>query len=488
MTSASAQVSTTTSHEAGWREAILRRELRRNAECLSRLVEKLRYGEDYVTETPLYRLLGTTARFIAESIQNAPPDELQLVNYLLCQTAEYLRYAERSRVAHSPWSMVQTVEDFLRRQVGTRNDFIIRPQWAYNYGINIGFVEVYRTSLASFHWFPYQDWEKALGIHKDERIFCISFPRLERLNCLSHALWGHEIGHVIADTWVATDFLAFWQAQEPTIRAALQAEYANSPIPIDPLFKQAAIAQWVSAGVDEAMKVAQDGVTELICDAIGVHLFGPAALAASAEFCARFSLDESPLDAEHYPPWRYRLRLMLQSCDEDLQPHSIKRGKGDPLIYPGAFAGPFVTWLEDVRRLTLVTTDQTILTGRTITKEVYKAIDANWQSIKVSVLSSLPSKSRSPYRLHKRLPQIQDLVDRLKAALPPNESGNWPHASPASLEDIINAAWAYKLLMIAENPSWGAADEFERLFRLALKGIESSYVHKAFGHKLKERK
>ena len=50
--------------------------------------------------------------------------------------------------------MIQYAEKFLKRQAGEYNEFIIRPQWAYNYSLTGEFMEAYRTKIQAFEWVP----------------------------------------------------------------------------------------------------------------------------------------------------------------------------------------------------------------------------------------------------------------------------------------------------------------------------------------------
>jgi hypothetical protein len=101
-------------------------------------------------------------------------------------------------------------------------------------------------------------------------------------------------------------------------------------------------------------------------------------------------------------------------------------------------------------------------------------------------LQRLPQGSAEPYYLFKRVRVIEELVTRLQQDTPPNELGTLPDNSPASLEDILNAAWVFKIKKMHQDPNWGTANDFEKLFRLVLKATEVSFVHSTFGLKLKK--
>ena len=477
--------------EETWRDGILRRQVRLRCHVIRNLARNLKQGGDFPTPTPekLCDLIRHTVDVLEAHLTKTPPDQLANVNLFLCSTAEHLRYVERSRIAHTPWSMIQATEHFLKQQVEKDSHFIIRPQWSYNYSLLGEFVEYHRTSIQSMGWISPGSWEEGLAAIKlaSKKIYCIAFPRIERLNVLLHANWGHELGHIIAAAWVHSRFSQLWNTQEQEIRTRIQkaiepwlAQQAEQP-----LFKQVIIDQYVSDQANTAMLVAQQGLTELICDAVGIQLLGPSALAASLEFCAGMALDESPLRCGKYPPWRYRLRLMLEACDEDLREQKMNVN-GKDLIYPGDTVRPLYEWLSEAKRLVAETGDQMVLKQDVAVREAYNLIEEKWKGIRSEALAILPTRSQESYRLSRRLEIVEDLVQKLDNGLPPNEVGLWPDTDPARFEDIISAAWVLKAKKQSHDSEWRDPEDFERLYRLVLKGIEASYVHSAYGNRLRE--
>lgn len=205
--------------EDSWRENILRYQLRVKADTTKRLATKLEHLGDFPSETPtnLSQLIRNSADLIGRHLDTTPADQLMNVNLLLCSIGEHLRFIERSRVPNTPWSMIQATEQFLKKQAGSSTDFIIRPQWSYNYSLTGDFVEVYRTNIQALTWIPTASWEALIGTLAQHKIYCIGFPRIERLNCLLHANWGHEIGHIVAKEWIDNNFDQLWQSQKTQI-------------------------------------------------------------------------------------------------------------------------------------------------------------------------------------------------------------------------------------------------------------------------------
>ncbi len=470
------------SKEARWQERIRRRELQRHANFLRYLSDKITLNEDYTTDTPrkLARVIGEIAAIIAEKIPTIPANELYGINDFLSRIATHLRYVDRARVKQTPWSIISPAEDFLRKQAGPHSNFIIRPTWTYNYSIIGEFWDTYKVYLSCWSWFPLEELIKKLNsFFKDEEsIYCISFPRIERNNCLLHANWGHEIGHIIASRWIDTQFAAIWSKAEAEVKSKIEESVRKDPPPVDPLFKEIAIQSSVAKQTRMAMEAARGGVTELICDIIGVHLFGVSALAAGIEFAARFTLDVSPLVCDNYPPWRYRLRNMIEYCRIDLQPN-------EGIGYPKPMVEAFLKWLAEADELSKAKPDMDVINGAIVSREAYNFISSHWDVIKKDVLAMLPATSSEPYRLFERHQMIERLIERLADGIPPNEVGNLSER-PVIFQDIITAAWVFKIASITKDPNWGEPEHYNTLFRLVLKACESSHVHSVWGPKLKE--
>ena len=465
--------------EAAWHESVRRRELRRCSVALAQLANKIQVTEDFASDTPekLAKVIRVTAELLGESLETiTPAQDLEHVNTILGIITSHLRYVERARVAQIPWSIIQSTEKLLKLVADPKGNFIIRPTWGYNYSIIGEFANFYREFLSCWPWFPFAKWEKLVGFSQDESIYCISFPRIERMNCLLHSNWGHEVGHILAARWVNADFGAAWAKDEAKIKQEIEDHVNKNPPPIDPLFKAMAIQGIVANQMRATMEAAKQGLTELLCDRVGVHILGPSALAASMEFAARFAKDVSPLQSLSYPPWRYRLRKMLEHCEPDLNDHS-------EIGYPNSDIKAFVEWLRLGQRLTASKGDLQVIESNVITRGAYRFIIAHWDEAALKVTSMLPSELAQPYRLHEHHAHICELVGRLRNGIPPNEI-SYLSEEPASMQDILAAAWTYKMDQIAQS-SWGTPDEYELLFQLVLKACETSYVHSEWGPKIK---
>jgi hypothetical protein len=450
---------------------------------LGKLARQIADSEDFPNDTPvlLCRIIEHTTRLVDEHLDSADADQLGHLAYVLHEMAQHLRYADRSKLTQTPWSMVECVETLLRDTVGGKSHFIIRPQWSYNYGIVGDFLSFYRSLVTKMTWMPVGDWESGLPVPVDHELFSISFPRLERQNCLAHVNWGHELGHILTNRWAGQHFPNLWQSCEADIRAEIETEVSqNPPQHVHPLFKDTILKQLVSQQTQRAMEVLRQGLTELLCDAVGVHLFGPALLAELCEFASVNLMDESPLNIGGYPPWRYRIRKVFDVCRETLDDKVAKAGHG---VFPTSKLAPYVDWLREVDSLVASTPDVQTLNAHVITRKTYEVIEKEWTSIRKQVISLIPKPYAEQYSLPGSGPCLEELITKLEAGIPPCESGTWPKCRPSDLRDILNAGWAYKVTLMM-SPSTETASKIENTHRLLLKAIEAGHVQRKYGPKL----
>ena len=385
-----------------------------------------------------------------------------------------------------PWSMVESFEHFLKSVAGEDHHFMIRPRWSHNYSIAGDLTKFYRNLICSCSWIPDDTWDAAWttdllpeGDDPNHSVFSISFPRLERLNCLSHVTWGHEIGHILAAKWDLDNFTTLWADVQSGIRLAIEEGVSqNPPKQFQPKFKKTAINNMVSHQFERTMEILRQGLKELICDAVGLHLLGPALLAECCEYTAVCELDESPLKIGGYPPWRFRIRTMFEACKNQL----VLPTDGDgPAESEGAL-GPYLAWLREVEYLVAGTTDMLAMQNHVITREAYRVINERWNDIRGEAIAYLPNEFTKAYDITARAGELAQLVAKLRLDIPPNEIGQWPDTTPASLADILNAGWAHKIAMMKTG---GATQEnYDKMSRLLLKGIEASFITKKYGPKL----
>jgi hypothetical protein len=483
--------------EDEWREPTLRSVLRRHSLSLSRSAGKLALRDDFPSNAAplLARTIQGIAELVHDGLHEVPPAQVRTISKMLEQLGEDLRYVDRSRVVTSPWSLVECIESFMRTQIGRHVRFLIRPKWSYNYSITNDFVASYKLMLQRCRWLPKGGVERTIqkalsGVRgatgasanaeraggksdkgaDDVQLYCLSFPRVERANPLLHANLGHEVGHIVADRWNEEHFDCFWKRIEDRVseRQRENIEASDTGVSGD-LLRKEVIENIVANHTRQSMNAAKKGLVELFSDAVGVHLFVPAALAAIADVASRKRLDESPISKGYYPPWRYRLRLATESCRPQIEPLREQQ------LSEGVTR--FLAWFDSLTRLVAETPDFQTLDQEPRTVDVYRAVRNDWEFIRKQALSKLPGPA---YSLADRWPFVRALYDRLEDGIPPNEAGEWAELQPASLPDILNAVWIshFRRRSLPATEVEGAQ---EMLHRLVLKAIESSHVQMIFG-------
>lgn len=438
---------------------------------MARLAETLEQAEDFPNKTAreFCALIRASAKLIYDRIATAPPDRLPHIHVLLSALGEDLRYPERSRIEHTPWSLVQAMETFLQSKVGSQYRFIIRPQWSYNYAIVGDLLATYRGFFSSFpDWITVDEWHAAIGELSSFQIFSISFPRVEKMNVLTHATWGHEVGHILISEWMAKHFDDFWQKGAQEIEAAIRVHVEEELK--TPTFL---VEEVVATYLNDTLFLTRQSLKELISDAVGAHFLGPAALASLCEFSCRFDLDENPVEGGGYPPWRFRLRKLgkivlptLKDAPTDQWNPSLRK---------------YVAWLGDWEQITDSDADAVAIKSDVRSRKAYELLEENYETIRAQVVGQLRPELQVPYALDARFGDIGELIERIDLGVPPNETGIWPNTIPADMADIWNAAWASKVSRFAENSGSEFDEYLNMLFQLTLKAIEASYVHTSFG-------
>jgi len=229
--------------------------------------------------------------------------------------------------------------------------------------------------------------------------------------------------------------------------------------------------------LETTMMLTKRAFSESISDAVGVHLFGPAALASLAELSCQFDLDDNPAKSDGYPPWRYRLRRILDGSTVDIT-------LGSRILWHRKLVR-YIQWNRRWEALVRDDSDKKVIASDRYCREAYRVFEGHWPSVWQAVLQQLPDELRVPYDLGSRHAIVGDLIERIGRGVPPNEYGRWPDCQPAQIADIWNAAWACK---VTHPPSSSEEDEeyLRVLFQLTLKAIEASYVQTDFAKNLPE--
>ncbi len=501
-----------------WRLRTMRLEFKRRAKSIEHLAQLLEEcKEDYPTPTPLRlsRTIRNIAKMVHSRVDNVGLSRFHLLDRFLDDVASHLRYVERSKTEHTPWSLIQAIEGFLKRQINKEVHFIVRPQWSYAYDIGHNLVDDYKI------WIEDKDnkdklglgekaWEAVVNPDKtpddeeitrfEQPIYCVSFPRVERLNVLMHAAWAHEVGHILARSAVI-DFLGrYWNENELKIRQG--ATSASQPEEETKQTKEPYGPEAVN--VDLTRKVIQCWLGEFLSDAVGAYLLGPAYLLTLTEFVLPSDPD---FYCESHPPNTYRLvklTSMLSSQVNEAQKHfETKSSKHNHYLEP--YFGRLQSIISHNQEPALIEmcnrrmdVDPSFRYARRVVekvfpnllKEVFKTLEQSSSRHAGPGQKGKPHSDPSStlsydglahaYRIDNRIAIIGELVERIAAGIPPNETGHCLNPITAELPDIFNAAWTAKYYWLATKKGWGTPEDYVQLFKLTLRGIESSHVRKIY--------
>lgn len=288
----------------------------------------------YISSAPrqLARTIGKIAGYIARAAVNickdvdweaAPEDiehDLRLlrgadahIQYL----AQQLRYVEGAKAHRVPWSIIPSFERFVQTFL-PNVQVMLRAMWHYNYAFHLSDLrEFYATLLSEYADFlPDEDLNQDILGELKTAFHLVSFPYLEQKHILLHSLLGHEIGHLLVDGCLS-------KQREDTFAASIvegikeitDAQLKGLQLGDDDNLKRVS-EQFVVRNIRTATTFWRRALEELLSDAVGAILFGPAALFSTLDMALQDGYDIRPeKETNYYPPWRYRLRRVLQIVD-----------------------------------------------------------------------------------------------------------------------------------------------------------------------------
>ena len=458
------------------------------ARLVESLVEKLR-ELPYPTRTPrhLAKIIGGITEGLRRSMwqraAQARPDDkhclraLKFAVKIIERLAAYLRFVERATTRQTPWSLILPLEQ-LSEKLHHNCRFLIRPQWNYNFTI----LDLHSEYSGLFNHLPrYEALRQILASVSGELagFYVVGFPYLERDSVLRHVLFGHEVGHPIEKEF-------FKAHSDPTvpqkIKEDVSREMSNPPTGADyaellNLRKEADLAE-------AASWIRLRALAELICDMVCVRLFGPAALFALFEYCRPYTLDgdRAARPEAHYPPWRYRLRMVSGMISDEWFGDFLTKGE-----FESATQDRLWDHLRHIREVVASREDLDELEGRPATRIAYKYVKESLPQAEAFVKNRLKD-----YPMDALIGSTHALLLRqLEHWLPPDHYIDAKSQEvPANFFTILNVGW---IRFITGFPSLGAKvpeeeqsaylDQLHSLNMLLLKAVENSMVRTAWQKK-----
>lgn len=409
---------------------------------------------------------------------------LKITDFVVKELGQHVRYIDSPQTHKLPWSLINPMKGLVK-QFLPNIEILLQPQWEYNYSIDTASLYQYYYSVLSAYENMFPETKVAEVLSKlDEFFYVVSFPSIERNNVLLHSLLGHEIGHLFAKEYLnkerEKEFLKSVGGKVTKIVSErVKSDYENKLPLLVPDLTQKMIQQ----EIERTTLIWQRGVEELLSDIIGAFLFGPAILFSQFEFSLSdlTGLDCLPNEGNnYYPPWRMRLRYILETVKE-LGFFPIAKGKFNDET--GAFAKASER-IEVIQKISADISDRKKIESIDILKIAYEEIEKDVNNAKQFYAGKLGELIISVKEYYKRLPH---LVERLSYKIPPNAlEKSVDDREPATIVEIINAAWFHKLSWATSifdkdnNFNEEVIDQRDRMNRLTLKALEYSFTEKEF--------
>lgn len=421
------------------------------------------------TPTEIIELIKAILELVAKGLPQADEKLLPLIFSLLTTYQDLLGYLDNAHTEQTPRGLVCILRQLLQ-ETSKDSAFFASPQAAYNYGI--ADVQPYLIGPLK-NLIGTQD---LLGLPKVATlpIRLILFPRAERDNILAHAVFGHEIGHIIAAEYLTQE------ATTPAFQTALKdaIDEAVTRTNSTPLNNQAnnqlntlAYRVRIQSRLSEIRKRAME---ELISDYVGALLFGPSALLASYEIFSLADLDLPPVPGDHYPPSRYRLRFVFQALKQEGFVDAISvlastsGASGSVMALKSAF--------DRVEKLAGSNDDTIALANDPIIDVAYKWVANSLDLAKQGAQQRLPKQLIYAHAL--MTAEVPELIQRLELKVPPSELGIYPDTALPAWQSALLAGWAFTLHGKHSTPtgdvdfSIGDYDTVRKLVLRAIEGID----------------
>jgi hypothetical protein len=267
---------------------------------------------------------------------------------------------ENAQTRRVPWSFVPSIESFAKvllpgRLVLTSSDVEL------NYSIS---------------------WTQ--GAASGKQPYAVLFvPAIHRIDAFLHVLIGHELFHPTLSPFLANE----QSSVLAPLRAACE-QYLKGQPPMGPLFER----QRLDEMVETVRYIWLRALEELVCDLGCAAIFGPAAVLASMSFFLSHNFDDVPSYPEYYPPFRYRLRTML---DYPFRNDWGKPALDDLLTLLSSFpdltdvVSAFQTYWQTIASEAATTSDLTAIDSNIYSQIAYSQVASVLDSARRSALAEI---------------------------------------------------------------------------------------------------
>jgi hypothetical protein len=388
-------------------------------------------------------------------------DKLRVLSQLTQKLGEFVQWLDNAHTGQTPRGPVQLLKDMMNGLV-PNSRVIACPRADYNYSI----LELGQYINGLVQKFVPLSKQAAFAEHVDKPIKLILFPRIERDNVLTHAIFGHELGHPIATEFLDKEASSTtFNTAQTTIQQQVDALVAAQP---DASTMDAAKKlDVVTSLVRMVLEIRKRALEELISDAVGIILFGPSAFFAMFEVLWVGNWDSPPKSDSWYPPSRMRIRMGLMLLDDLGWPQAIDQLKSDPAA--GEYANAMLEFLNEAKHLADVRTDEQVIDGNPVLKIAYDWMHSTFKE------ATLFSKQRVEVIAFKstKITDLSGLLERLELGVPPNELGTPLQPITVDYRSALLAGWAFKLRGLnPSSPEPLSERETDRLNQNTLRAVE----------------
>lgn len=407
--------------------------------------QTIRFLQDYLNE-------------LSYAIDNSgTEDELRIIRMQIAQLGVFLDWLDNAHTEQTPRGLVQLLKNLINL-IAPNSRVIARPQAEYNYSIRDlgGFLKyIVETYIPHSKQALFQEY-----LSSPTKL--ISFPRIERDNILAHAIFGHELGHPIADEYLGQETIDIAQLQKYIVDF-LQQELKKQNIQISESEKLAETTKIFN----KVLEIRKRALQELISDAVGIMIFGPSAFFACYELFWGGDLDALPSKDEFYPPSRMRIRLMLKLMTDLGYQQGLLNIRADKSNNYVEAVKEFLFFCEN---LITVDTDQKAINNSPLHKLAY---DSAINSLEQAINFALAKTSNVAFDANKIFLEVPELISRIEMNIPPNEIGDPKSPQLVDYRASLLSAWIYKLRNISPDTNKELSSaENERLQKLTLRAIE----------------
>lgn len=366
-----------------------------------------------------------------------------------------LKYIEDSKMSRIPWGLSNPLQN-LAKSVVTDASVILYQQWNYNYTIITSDINEYiKNKLSELEvYIPQKLYENILQ-DLSNPLYLISFPYLEKNNILQYSLLGHEIGHLYADKILKTIDIKKKIIDNKNLVSLL------STAPSKP--------QALGRIEDIWKRIFK----ELLSDVVGTVFFGPAMLFSMLEFSLQQNIDTVPSPEVHfYPPWRARLRLSHKMVLK-LVPHFDNLSNGNTLFDDNKIKER----IDEISNIIKETSDIDNMKINKYIFDIFNSVEGYIESLFPQIIKDLDEDGLDEKTFFNN---VDVLSQRLANGIPPNIINDLDVNTNATLCEIINASWKYRISWEAEifdengNFNEHYLNERKKLNQLTNKAIEYS--------------